>query len=87
LGNGYCRCCPPGARRRLLSDPKFCVWLNRLPAIPISHQQDRYFVSSRHVNWPRGVIASQQRNTARLSGSGQTQSNYPMTTIRGVVSE
>jgi hypothetical protein len=37
-----------------------------------------------NVNWPRGVIASQQRNTARLSGSGQTQSNYPMTTIRGV---
>jgi hypothetical protein len=35
LGNGYCRCRPRGDRRRLLSDPKFCVWLNRLPAIPI----------------------------------------------------
>ena len=34
-----------GARRRLPSDPNFCAWLNRLPAIPISHQQDRYFVS------------------------------------------
>jgi len=54
MGNRYCRRLPRPARRRLPSDPNFCAWLNRLPAIPISHQQDRHFVSE--ASFPLGPL-------------------------------
>jgi hypothetical protein len=38
-GNCHRRRRSRGAHRSLLSDPKFCVWLNRLPAIAISHHE------------------------------------------------
>src|SRR6266850_2080237 len=54
VGNCHCRRPPRCARRRLPSDPNFCAWLNRLPAIQISHQQDRYFVSE--ASFPLGPL-------------------------------